>query len=345
MFFALEGNHTLGRNESRPGELLNVRDYCKLHIVIHYVAKLLGGQGFRVRPVGKVGNDEAGRFVLKEMNEGGIDTRFVEALADKPTLFSVCFQYPDGSGGNITTNNSAAAELSEHDLAETEDVLAAGPRTIALSLPEVSLEVRHQFLKRATRAGAFRAASFVSAEVAAAKQLGMFEQLDLVSLNEAEAAELIGTDFSADDPRGCMDKCVDYLRRAYPHLQMVISCGKNGAYALNHEAWNYCPVPGVEVASTAGAGDCLLGGILAAMAAGIPLLSARAPRQSLAERPLETALEFGVLLASYKVTSPHTIHPDASLSSLIGFAEQAKVEFGPAFLRVFTEAPVVEREV
>ena len=44
IFFALEGNHTLGRNESRPGQLLDVRDYCKLHIVIHYIAKLLGAQ-------------------------------------------------------------------------------------------------------------------------------------------------------------------------------------------------------------------------------------------------------------------------------------------------------------
>jgi len=343
IFFALEGNQTLGRNESRPGELLNVRDYCKLHIVIHYVAKLLGGQGFRVFPVGKVGDDQAGQFVLKEMNEAGIDTRFVEALADKPTLFSVCFQYPDGAGGNITTNNSAAAELSERDLAKTEDVLAAGPRTIALSVPEVSLEVRHEFLKLGARTGAFRAASFVSAEIAAAKRLGMFEQLDLISLNEAEAAELIGSDFSADDPGRCMDKCMNYLRETYPHLHMVISCGRNGAYALNREVWSYCPVPQVEVASTAGAGDCLLGGILAAIAAGIPLLSARSPRQSLTERPLESALEFGVLLASYKVTSPHTIHPDASLSKLIEFAEQAKVQFGPALSAVFTEAPLVRR--
>ena len=39
IFFELEGNATLGRNESRPSRLLGVRDYCKLHIVIHYVAK------------------------------------------------------------------------------------------------------------------------------------------------------------------------------------------------------------------------------------------------------------------------------------------------------------------
>ena len=348
IFFALEGNHTLGRNESRPGQLLDVRDYCKLHIVIHYIAKLLGAQpnssSFHVFPVGKVGNDGAGQFVLKEMGRVGIDTRFVETLPGKPTLFSVCFQYPDGTGGNITTNNSAAAELGERDLDGIESVLhSAGPPTIALSLPEVSLEVRRQFLKRATRGGAFRAASFVSAEIDTAKQSGMFEQLDLVSLNEGEAAELIGDDFSTDNPEGCMAKCVQFLCATYPHLQMIISIGKDGAYGVNRDGWNYCPAPRVEVASTAGAGDCLLGGILAAMAAGVPLLNSRPPRKNLAERSLDTALEFGVLLASYKVTSPHTIHPDASLPSLIGFAAQINAGFGPAILNLFEETRVAGR--
>lgn len=348
IFFALEGNHTLGRNESRPGQLLDVRDYCKLHIVIHYIAKLLGAQpkssSFHVFPFGKVGNDGAGQFVLQEMGRVGIDTRFVEILIGKPTLFSVCFQYPDGTGGNITTNNSAAAELCERDLDGIESVLnSAGPRTIALSLPEVSLEVRRQFLKRATRGGAFRAASFVSAEIDNAKQSGMFEQLDLVALNEGEAAELIGDDFSTDDPEGCMVKCVQFLRATYPYLQMVISIGKDGAYGVNRDGWNYCPAPRVEVVSTAGAGDCLLGGILAAMAAGVPLLNSQPPRKNLDDRPLDTALEFGVLLASYKVTSPHTIHPDASLPSLIEFAAQINAGFGSAILKLFEETPVAGR--
>src|SRR2546428_11508902 len=98
IFFSLEGEHTLGRNESRPGKLLDVRDYCKLHIVSHYVAKLLGTQSFRVFPVGKIGNDAAGQFVLRGLADVGIDTGFVQTVTGRPTLFSVCFQYPDGSG-------------------------------------------------------------------------------------------------------------------------------------------------------------------------------------------------------------------------------------------------------
>ena len=172
MFFALKGDHTLGRNESRLGSLLDVRDYCKLHIVTHYVATLLGAsQGqFPVMPLGKVGDDAAGAFVLREMRTVGIDTRFVEVVAGKPTLFSVCFQYPDGSGGNITTGNSAAAELSEEDIDRAESLFqSVGPKTIALLVSEVPLTCRQHFLAVAQLKSAFSAASFVSGEIADAK--------------------------------------------------------------------------------------------------------------------------------------------------------------------------------
>jgi hypothetical protein len=43
-FFALSGDHTLGREESRLGKYLDRRDYCKLHIITHYIQTLLGPQ-------------------------------------------------------------------------------------------------------------------------------------------------------------------------------------------------------------------------------------------------------------------------------------------------------------
>src|SRR5213079_474205 len=210
IFFSLEGEHTLGRNESRPGKLLDVRDYCKLHIVSHYVAKLLGTQSFRVFPVGKIGNDAAGQFVLRGLADVGIDTGFVQPVTGRPTLFSVCFQYPDGTGGNITTNNSAAEQLSAGDLDLIKEVFSVSS-TIALALPEVSLDLRRHFLELASKAGALRAASFVSSEIAAAKAMGFFERLDLLSLNESEAGELIGMTFSPDSAQIFAEACVRFL--------------------------------------------------------------------------------------------------------------------------------------
>lgn len=342
MFFAFDDPHTLGRNESRPARLLDVRDYCKLHIVIHYIAKLLSaqksGSAFHIHPVGKVGNDARGRQLLEEMAEAGIDTSLVRSTDERPTLFSVCFQYPDGSGGNITTSNSAAATLCDRDVDAVARILETDAKqTIALILPEVPLEVRRYFLDLATRAGTFRAASFVSAEIAPARQSGFFELLDLVSLNESEAVELVGAPFSPDAPEPFLENCQNFIRTSSPHLRMIISAGALGAWGLTRELLNYCPAPKVRVSSSAGAGDALLAGVLAAMAAGVPFLISRALERGPSSRPLETALDLGVLLASYTCLSPHTIHPDASLSNLVEFAGSCDLTLGSGLQQVITE--------
>jgi ribokinase len=341
IFFALEGNHTLGRNESRAGRLLDVRDYCKLHIVIHYIARLLGarasGAPFHVLPIGRVGDDAAARQVVAEMEAVGIDTTRVLPTPGHPTLFSVCFQYPDGAGGNITTSHSAAAELSVADVDGVEELLKSqGKRTIALAVPEVPLDVRRHFLQLATRTGAFRAASFVPAEIGPAKELGFFNMLDLVSLNEEEAAELIGAEFSADAPESFIRRCQGFVRASFPDLRMVVSLGKAGAFAVTASLWNHCPAPEVEVASTAGAGDSLLGGIVAAIAAGIPFLQKPSGRRARGQS-IATALDFGVLLASYKCLSPHTIHPLASVDRLVTFARSLGLSFSREVEGLLTE--------
>ena len=338
MFFQLEGDHTLGRNESRLGRLLDVKDYCKLHIVSHYVARLLGarrvGRPFHVVPVGHVGDDPAGRHVIEQMTEVGMDTSFVRIIPAAPTLFSVCFQYPDGTGGNITTSNSAAGTLCRSDIDGMVDLLSSAPRRfIALAVPEVPLDIRQHFLELASPTGAFRAASFVAAEVRPARAAGMFDLLDLVALNESEAEELVGHRFEPESPERFLRHCQRLLHSLYPHLQLVVSAGKAGAYGLTAETQNFCPAPRMEVASTAGAGDALLGGILAAIAAGIPFV--RTDGNNRSDPTIETALQFGVLLASYKCLSPHTINPSACVDALVEFAGNIGLSFSPGFERLF----------
>ena len=334
VFFKLEGNHTLGRNESRSGELLDVRDYCKLHIVIHYIAKLLGsGTGenrFKIFPVAKVGDDAAGHFVIREMQQVGIDTHLVQVVAGKPTLFSICFQYADGAGGNITTNNSAAAELSDNDIDRIESLFDADPsRTIALSVPEAPLAVRHHFLEIASKAGVFRAGSFLSGEISAATRRGMFKLLDLVALNESEAGDLLGCEFDISRPESFVGRCLSFVNQDSPGIRLIVSLGARGVLGFVKDRWTLCLAPKVSVASTAGAGDALLGGVIAAMAAGIPFLSGNRSGARAQGEALQSALEFGLMLASHTVSSPHTIHPSACLDSLMGLLTELGVRLDP----------------
>src|SRR5688572_27472622 len=109
--FLMSGNHTLGREESRGGKYLDARDYCKLHIIAHYV-KLFCGDQFPVYPIGKVGDDDVGRRIFREMQQRGLNMDYVHTSPGDKTLFGFCFLYPDGTGGNLTTEESACTKVN-----------------------------------------------------------------------------------------------------------------------------------------------------------------------------------------------------------------------------------------
>ncbi len=330
LFFALEGNHTLGRNESRPGKLLDSRDYCKLHIIAHYVAVLLGadpsGHPFHALPIGRVGQDSGGDRMCQEMAAAGMDLRFVTRDQARPTPLSICFIYPDGSGGNITADNGAASALTPEEVEQAGPLLATyRERAVALAAPEVPLGARRRLLELATRHDALRVAAFASAEIAEAREMGLLGMADLVALNEDEAAALVGRPLDPLDARPFLDACARILTALQPRVRIILSAGRSGAWAYDGGTWDYCPAAEVAVAATGGAGDALLAGALAGLVAGLPFIAPGPPRSTLAGRPLASAFELGVLLAAHTVTSPHTIDPRVDAPALRAFARELGV--------------------
>ena len=88
-FFALSGNQTLGREESRSGRFLENRDYAKLHIIAHYMQTLMG-PSFKTYPIGALGVDDASRYLCEEMNAAGLDLSNVVKFDDAPTMDCIC---------------------------------------------------------------------------------------------------------------------------------------------------------------------------------------------------------------------------------------------------------------
>lgn len=319
MFFALRGNETLGRNESRAGAILPRRDFCKLHIVAHYVAAMTGaGRGaFTVFPVGKVGDDAAGSAMIKHMRRAGMDTRFVAVAKAAPTLFSVCFTYPDGDGGNITAEDSASARLSPADVERAAEALpealgghacAEDARGIALALPEVPLPARMRLLELARQRGWLTAAAFNTAEVPEALRAGMVSMVDLLGVNRDEAAAIAGMD-SREQIETIVAAAGDELGRINPQIHLCVTAGAAGSYGWANGAAEHTPAPPVSVVNTAGAGDATLAGLIVAAAAPLPFIRPdRRARTAITDAPLETALDFAALLAGLAVMSEDTIN-------------------------------------
>jgi sugar/nucleoside kinase (ribokinase family) len=325
IMYVLDSEHELGRNESRLGTLLDARDYCKLHIVQHYVSRLMGAgrarSSFRVWPIGVVGNDAAGSRLLGEMDAAGMDIRFVRTHPALKTLFSVCYVYPDGSGGNITSSNSAAQALNMDDLQAAAPLMkAAGARGVAICLPEIPMTVRLDFLRLATDCGNYRVCSFALGDIAEAQRMGLIVLADLLALNQEEASALFGNRPGLVLDEESLVMLAAQFTADHPQTRMVISVGQRGAYGFESGSSQFCPAPVLQPTSTAGAGDALLAGIVCGMAAGIPFLEPNPNSGTFSGRVLRTSLDIGVLNASFSVTSSDAIHPEAELESLFTFA-------------------------
>jgi sugar/nucleoside kinase (ribokinase family) len=313
-FFALSGNATLGREESRAGRFLDRRDYCKLHIISHYVRALLG-PGFPTIAIGRVGEDETGRRIVAEMESAGLDVRHVEYCPGRQTLYSFCFLYPDGSGGNLTTEDSASSSVDAAFVEQAgEDFRRYRGQGVALAAPETPLASRAALLRLGTRYGFFRAAAFTAQEIPEVLAAGMLDDVDLVALNRSEAEAVLGAG-PAEIPSGDLAReAAAKLSADRSALRISVTAGADGSWYWDGGTLHFAAALRVPVETTAGAGDAHFGALLAGIAAGL------APSE---------AHELASLVAAYSVTSPHTIHPNAGRDELRDFAARYGAVLSP----------------
>jgi sugar/nucleoside kinase (ribokinase family) len=315
------------------------KDYCKLHIIAHYVAVLLGAQkdrGFQVWPIGKVGDDEAGRSLLEEMGSTGMHTEFIEVAQGLSTLFSVCFQYPDSTGGNITTSNGASDRVSPLDIRTAINRLQARSQgTIALAVPEVPVPARIELLLEGRNRGAYNVASLIASEIDEFAALGGFQLTDYMSLNIDEAKAIAGMEREWGDSLAIVQECIRKLTLLQERISVSVTDGPHGSYGYTGGTLEFVPPLKVEAVGTGGAGDAFLAGTLVGLTCGLPLLKGKNDEQ-FGGTPLASALELGTLVASLSVTSPDTIHQTLDADGLRNHASRYAVSFSDRFGRLFT---------
>jgi ribokinase len=325
VFFRLNGDHTLGREESRSGHFLDRRDYCKLHIIAHYV-RILAGPAFITIPIGRVGADKEGQQLLREMTEAGLDLRHVETVDGGQTLFSFCFVYPDGSGGNLTTDDSVNASVDAAFVSQAEpEFRAFRGQGIALAAPEASLAARLRLLELGSQYDFLRVASLTTEEIGSPMAAQILALTDLFAGNIDEASALAGLEPAVAEPPAVARAVMTRLRAINPAVRGLITAGTNGSWGWDEQMLYREPAISVQPVSTAGAGDAHLAGLIVGLIAGLAMAD---------------ALRLGVLTAALSVTSPHTIHPDLDRDTLHEFATQHQVPLGPAIMPLLETDPL-----
>lgn len=300
IIFQMSEDLTLGRNESRLATLTDAKDYCKQHIILHYIS-VLAGDIVSVYPIGMVGDDAQGNYLIDKMVSVGMNTSNITKLKDSHTMFSVCLQYPDKSGCNITSENSACNFVSKDFCSEIVSKLA-DHQSIFVIAPEIPLETRMFALKQASELKAFTVFSASSVELDVLTDLDIYKQCNLVSINEDEAKALSGKEYQNINDLAL--KCAEKLCSVNPEIMLCITFGKNGCFSYYNGVYQFLKaIPPKVVENTGGAGDAFLGGVISGLILGLPFQ---------AEGDHLSAVSLGSLVASLSVESPQSIADNVS---------------------------------
>jgi len=291
------------------GHLLPIKDFCKLHIVFHYAAVLLHDLKTNtcIYPIGAVGDDSSAVKLMEMIRKAGMNTNHVKTIPQTPTLHSVCFQYPDHSGGNITESQSASSRVSPEMVLETENILRE-KKSVVVSVPEVPLATRIEMIDLGHKNKAFVISSFLTEEMETVIGQKVLEKIDLLAVNRDEAAAL-GRVSTAPPVREIVQNCIDAATRINPQIQLCITCGDQGIFGYSQGETEYIPVLKVPVRNTAGAGDAVLSGIVVGKILGLPFTG----------DDKKTCLRLGRLIGAMSVTSEDTINFNINLKNLKRF--------------------------
>lgn len=315
IFFSLDGNETLGREESRMASLLPYKDYCKLHIMMHYISVLMGNKNFACLPIGSVGNDDPGKMLLQEMKSTGINVNHVKVSDQYPTLFSVCYQYPDRDGGNITTSASASSNVLHSDIDEFfSNCTIDQSKEFILAVPEVPVATRIKLLAYGRSRGSLNVSAVSSSEIESFVSAKGIELTDLLFINMDEAGRFAG------NSDGLINSAISNIVMMNSAIQVFITEGSHGVHCYTDGKTEIIPALSVDVRSTAGAGDAFLAGTLCGISCGLNTLD---------------AAKLGVIVAAMSVTSQDTINHHIDADSIHKFIKTRQLDIPESLQLLF----------
>ena len=239
--------------------------------------------------IGKIGDDENGRFFATYFAQRGISTRLLHD--SRPTGVASTFITPDGQR-TFGTYLGAAAQLTADELQQ------AWFEGYDYFYIEGYLVQNHDLVLRAIElahaAGCEVCLDLASYNIVEA-DLDFFRALmpsiDIVFANEQEAQALTGL-----EARAALDALA-----ATCHIA-VVKIGKHGVWACHGTEVAHCPARDVPVVvDTTAAGDYFAAGFMHALAAG---------------EPLATCIARGSLLAGHIIEVVGTELPDATWQQL-----------------------------
>jgi sugar/nucleoside kinase (ribokinase family) len=217
-------------------------------------AVALARLGLRTSLAAAIGDDVTGDLCRRELEAEGIDLTLSRRIPDWPMPLTVSLAY---GGDRALITHGSAPPLSPDDLIDT-------PPPARAAVAHLAAQPQAWIGKAAAQDTlVFAAAGWEEAQKHREAILAQLPGCHAFLTNDREAMAYTAT----DDPVAALGKLADLVPLA------VVTCGADGAMAVDGTTGESATVPGVEVdaVDTTGAGDVFGGALVHATLAGLPL--------------------------------------------------------------------------
>jgi sugar/nucleoside kinase (ribokinase family) len=217
--------------------------------------------GVPVRLVGAVGDDSFGEFVTGRLANAGVDVAHVARL-QAPTPATIALVREDGARALLHRPGASAEAFAE--LPELTPNLIAGCTVFHLANPFGLPNMRAHAARAQRRA---QAAGLFTTMDTGWDSRGEWMQVVSASLAETDLLFTNGDEASA--LTGCADAdCAARALRESGAKTVVVKLGGRGCLVADEAGIAHLPAFAVTALDTTGAGDCFVGGFLAAFLRG-----------------------------------------------------------------------------
>ena len=216
--------------------------------------------GKSVAMIGRIGDDENGKFLQANLEDNGVNTEHLLKTPDIATGVALISVQDDGDNA-IVVSPGANGELSSEDIAEASPI-ARGQ--VVLLQAEIPIETVVAAARAAEGTVIWNPAPAPSESV----PLELLDLVDVLIPNQTEL-ELLGGNRKVDTLES-----ISEMAKTFPCSSTIVTLGERGALVVVNNKAVHIPAPTISPLDTTGAGDSFCAAIATSLVEGKDLVEA-----------------------------------------------------------------------